>query len=313
MDSARRVGAIASHVVAGGGDPPPTNLAIRTKEGPFIGPLTTDAFIWDEAPAPTEADLAEGEVLCEVVAVTMGAGQRAGLQGASPTSQPIGENLVMAQGRNGGIARVRASRAPAVPVGSLVRCDSGWQQWHVQSATAPAGSAQMVLEILEEGDSGVLADPAVHTGLFGSNGMTAYFFLTEWGRPAAGETVLVSAAAGSVGHIVCQLAKAEGCRVIGVAGSADKCKRLREELAVDHTLSYRDPDFKDQLRELAGPDGIDVYCETLTSPPTPPFRRSAAASRSMAGAVDNTGGEILEAAVPSMATGGRIVCCGSVS
>ena len=106
----------------------------------------------------------------------------------------------------------------------------------------------------------VLADPAVHTGLFGSNGLTAYFFLSEWGRPQTGETILVSAAGGSVGHVVCQLAKAAGCRVIGMAGTAEKCARLREELGVDETVNYRDPDFKAQLRcdcRLVSVDFVD--------------------------------------------------------
>src|SRR6185312_10857867 len=130
-------------------------------------------------------------------------------------------------------------------------------------------------------------DPATALGALGTNGLTAYFGLLDIGRPQTGETVVVSAAAGSVGHVVGQLAKRLGCRVVGVAGAADKCRMLVDELGFDAAVSHRDPEFRNAFR-AATPDRIDVY-------------------------FDNTGGPVLESALFRMAGHGRIVCCGAVS
>ncbi len=130
-------------------------------------------------------------------------------------------------------------------------------------------------------------DPATALGALGTNGLTAYFGLLDVGRPQAGETVVVSAAAGSVGHVVGQLAKRVGCSVVGVAGAADKCRMLVDELGFDAAVSYRDPEFRAAFKD-ATPNRIDVY-------------------------FDNTGGPVLESALFRMATHGRIVCCGAVS
>ena len=130
-------------------------------------------------------------------------------------------------------------------------------------------------------------DPSTALGALGTNGLTAYFGLLSVGQPQPGETVLVSAAAGSVGHLVGQIAKRAGCRVIGVAGSDDKCRLLVDELGFDEAISYRDPEFRNAFK-AATPDRVDVY-------------------------FDNTGGPVLESALFRMATRGRIVCCGVVS
>ena len=140
-------------------------------------------------------------------------------------------------------------------------------------------------QIFEEGTDGL--DPVHHIGVLGGNGLTAYFGLLHIGVPKAGETVLVSGAAGSVGHLVCQLAKNVGCRVVGVAGSEDKLDLLRSDLGVDAAVNYKSGDFRKELA-AACPKGIDVY-------------------------FDNTGGTILQTALFNMATKGRIVCCGNVS
>jgi NADPH-dependent curcumin reductase CurA len=131
------------------------------------------------------------------------------------------------------------------------------------------------------------ADPALHLGVLGTNGLTAYFGLLDLGKPQPGNTVVVSAAAGSVGHIVGQIARRAGARVIGVAGSDVKCRLLVDELGFDAAVNYRAGDFRDAFKR-ATPDRIDVY-------------------------FDNTGGDILGSALFRMNTHGRIVCCGAVS
>ena len=123
--------------------------------------------------------------------------------------------------------------------------------------------------------------------MLGTNGLTAYFGLLDVGRPQAGETVVVSAASGSVGHLVGQLARIAGCRVVGVTGSDDKCAVLTEQLGFDAAVNHRDPAFREAFKAATGA-GIDIY-------------------------FDNTGGDILGAALRRMRPHGRIVCCGVVS
>jgi NADPH-dependent curcumin reductase CurA len=118
-------------------------------------------------------------------------------------------------------------------------------------------------------------------------GLTAYFGLLECGRPKAGETVVVSAAAGSVGTLVGQIAKIKGCKVVGVAGGAEKCALLTRELGFDAAVDYKAGDLRRALRATC-PDGIDVY-------------------------FDNVGGDVLEACLFNMNLHGRVACCGAVS
>ncbi|USU05549.1 NADP-dependent oxidoreductase [Sphingomonadaceae bacterium OTU29LAMAA1] len=124
-------------------------------------------------------------------------------------------------------------------------------------------------------------------GAYSPNTLTAYFGMIDIGRPRPGETVLVSGAAGSVGSIACQIARLSGCRVIGIAGSADKCRWLLDAGCVDAVIDYRHEDVPDRLRVLA-PDGIDIF-------------------------FDNVGGALLQHAIDRMARHGRIVVCGQIS
>ena len=232
------------------------------------GPLEVRHFALRAGPVPTPG---EGQALVRTIALTIGAGQRAGLQGsASYAGAPVA-GVVMG---GTGIGRVEASNAPSLQPGDLVVGPTGWQEYSVHDASqlrkVPAG-----------------ADPALHLGVLGTNGLTAYFGLFEVGRPKPGETVVVSAAAGSVGHMVGQLAKLHGCRVVGVAGADEKCRRLVEELGFDAAVNHRAPEFRAKFR-AATPGRIDVY-------------------------FDNTGGPVLESALFRMNTRGRIVCCGVVS
>ena len=222
-----------------------------------------------EAPAP-----GDGEVLCRTLAITIGAGQRAGLQGSASYAGAPRAGIVMS---GTAVARVEASNDDAVPVGSLVVCPAGWQDYSVHAAAK--------VRVVDEGDGG--GDPAHHLGVYGTNGLTAYFGLFDVGGPKEGQTVLVSAAAGSVGHLVGQMAKIVGCSVVGVAGGEAKCRLLTEELGFDAAVDYKSPDFRGDFKE-ATPDRIDIY-------------------------FDNTGGEVLGGALRRMKPHGRIVCCGVVS
>lgn len=232
------------------------------------GPLSATDFEVRTAAVPL---CGEGHVLCRTLALTIGAGQRAGLQGsASYAGAPVA-GVVMG---GTGVARVEASNSPAFRPGDLVVAPTGWQDYSVHNANT-----------LRRVDHG--SDPALHLGVLGTNGLTAYFGLLDVGKPQAGDTVVVSAAAGSVGHVVGQIAKLRACRTVGVAGSAEKCRLLVDELGFDTAVNYKDPDFRAAFKD-ATPDRIDIY-------------------------FDNTGGDILGSALFRMNLHGRIVCCGVVS
>jgi NADPH-dependent curcumin reductase CurA len=232
------------------------------------GPLAPEHFEMRDAPAPNCGD---GEVLCETIALTIGAGQRAGLQGSASYAGAPRAGVVMG---GSGIARVERSNAAGFNTGDLVVGPTGWQTLSVLKAST-----------LRKVSGG--ADPALHLGVLGTNGLTAYFGLLDLGRPKPGNTVVVSAAAGSVGHVVGQIAKRAQCRVVGVAGSDAKCRLLVDELGFDEALNYKDGNFRAAFKD-ATPNRIDVY-------------------------FDNTGGDILGSALFRMNTHGRIVCCGAVS
>ena len=130
-------------------------------------------------------------------------------------------------------------------------------------------------------------DPTATLSIFGITGITAYFGILDIGRPAEGETVVVSGAAGSTGSIAGQIAMIKGCRVVGIAGSDEKCSWLTNELGFDAAINYRSENVAAKLRETC-PDGIDVY-------------------------FDNVGGDILEATIGHLALRGRVVMCGAIS
>jgi hypothetical protein len=218
-----------------------------------------------ERPAP-----GEGEVLVRVLYVSLDAANRAWMQGATYRSALEAGNVMA----GGSLAEVIESRAETLKPGDLVFADTGWQEW----AAVPARGLSALPRI----------EPLTHLlSVFGVAGLTAYFGLLECGRPKAGETVVVSAAAGSVGSIVGQIAKLKGCRVVGVAGGAAKCALLQTELGFDAAVDYKAGDTRRALR-AACPSGIDVY-------------------------FDNVGGDILEACLFNMNVHGRIACCGAVS
>jgi hypothetical protein len=242
------------------------NRQILLVEKP-AGKLGPEHFRLTQAAIPQPSD---GEVLLRVRYISLDAANRAWMHGATYRSA-IETNSVMA---GGALAEVVESRAPGLEPGDLVFGDTGWQDY----AAVPAKHLVKLPRI----------EPLTYLlSVYGVAGLTAYFGLLKVGRPKAGETVAVSAAAGSVGSIVGQIAKIKGCRVVGIAGGADKCQWLTSELGFDAAVDYKaGPVFKPL--KAAAPNGIDVY-------------------------FDNVGGDILEACLAQMNLFGRIACCGAIS
>src|SRR5690349_13899135 len=231
------------------------------------GKLGPEHFKLVSAAIPQPAD---GEALVRVRYISLDAANRAWMQGATYRSA-VEANSVMA---GASIAEVVSSKAPGLAPGDLVFADTGWQDY----AALPAKHLTRTPKV----------EPMTHLlSVYGIAGLTAYFGLLEVGKPKAGETVVVSAAAGSVGSLVGQIAKIKGCHVIGIAGGKDKCGWLTSELGFDAAVDYKDGAVFKALR-AAAPKGIDVY-------------------------FDNVGGDILEACLPQMNNHGRIACCGAIS
>ncbi|MCE7997497.1 MAG: NADP-dependent oxidoreductase [Rhodobiaceae bacterium] len=246
-----------------------TNRQILLVETPQ-GKLGAEHFKMAETAVPALSD--EGTLLVRTHYISLDAANRAWMQGAT-YRDAVESGQVMA---GGAIAEVVESKSPDFSSGDLVFADTGWQDY----AVVPAKGAQKVPSM----------EPKTHLlSVYGVAGLTAYFGLLNCATPKAGETILVSAAAGSVGTLVGQIAKAAvpDCTVIGIAGSDEKCQWLKDELGFDATVNYKtEPVFK-ALKAVA-PQGIDVY-------------------------FDNVGGDILEAALFRMNNFGRIACCGAVS
>jgi NADPH-dependent curcumin reductase CurA len=247
-------------------DPRRTNRQILLVEKP-AGKLGPEHFRMSEAAIPEPAD---GEVLLRVRYISLDAANRAWMHGATYRAA-VEANTVMA---GGGIAEVVSSKAPGFAPGDLVFGDTGWQEYAAVAARQLAKMPKL--------------EPMTHLlSVYGIAGLTAYFGLLEIGKPKPGETVVVSAAAGSVGSIVGQIAAIKGARVVGIAGGEDKCHWLTSQLGFDAAVDYKDGATFKALR-AAAPKGIDVY-------------------------FDNVGGDILEACLPQMNNRGRIACCGAIS
>ena len=218
------------------------------------------------------ADPGEGEILVEILYTSLDPAMRVWLNEGDSYVPAVGVGEVM---RALGVGRVIASHAPEMNEGDHVTGIFGMQRY----AVVPASSAVRVAE--------ELAPLPSYLNALGIPGMTAYFGLLDIGRPQEGQTVLVSAAAGAVGSLVGQIAKIKGCRAVGIAGGAEKCRMVTEEFGFDAAIDYKAGEVTTSMREHC-PDGIDVY-------------------------FDNVGGEILEAALRNLSRGARIVLCGAVS
>jgi NADPH-dependent curcumin reductase CurA len=243
-----------------------TNRRILLVEKP-ADRLAPEHFRLTQAPAPAPQD---GEVLLRVRYISLDAANRAWMQGATYRSA-VEAGAVMA---GAALAEVIESRADGFAPGDLVFGDTGWQDY----AVLPARQLIRLPKIT----------PLTHLlSVYGIAGLTAYFGLLHVGRPKAGETVVVSAAAGSVGSLAGQIGKIKGCRVVGIAGGREKCDWLTGALGFDAAVDYKAGNLFKALK-AAAPQGIDVY-------------------------FDNVGGDILEACLAQMNLRGRVACCGAVS
>ncbi len=243
-----------------------SNTQILLVEKPH-GTLEESHFQLRKAEVPTPGD---GEVLVRNVLLSLDAANRAWMQGATYKSAvEVGQIM-----HGYAIGEVVESRSNEHAVGDVVAGELGWQEY----AAMPARQLRVV------SDHRPLTH---HHSVLGIAGLTAYHGLLNVVGINEGETLLVSAAGGSVGSLVGQIGKIKGARVVGVAGGPDKCRWVEEELGFDACIDYKNDSLSKALRQHC-PDGVDVY-------------------------FDNTGGDILQAALFAMNLNGRISCCGAVS
>jgi len=214
----------------------------------------------------------EGELLVKLLYISLDPAMRMWVNESRSYLPPVGIGEVM---RALGLGIVTASRNPNFAVGDHVSGPFGVQEYAMTDGRA----ARKV-------DSRIAALPK-HLSVLGMPGMTAYFGLLDTGQPKPGETVVVSAAAGAVGSIVGQIAKIKDCRVVGIAGGAEKCHYISHELGFDAAIDYKSENVKQSLRKHC-PEGIDIY-------------------------FDNVGGTILEAALAQIKLHARVVICGAIS
>jgi NADPH-dependent curcumin reductase CurA len=215
----------------------------------------------------------EGEVLVRNLYLSMDPTYRAWVNDTPTYLPPVGIGEVM---RGITIGVVEKSRNAGFPEGSHVQGLLGWQDYAISD-----GSGLTLLP-----NNPAIPLPAFFA-LFGHIGMTAYFGLLDIGKPKAGETLVVSAAAGATGSIVGQIGKIKGCRVVGIAGGSQKCRWITEDLGFDAAIDYKAEDVLAGLKKHC-PGGVDVYFE-------------------------NVGGAIFEAVLNVINLKARIVLCGLIS
>jgi NADPH-dependent curcumin reductase len=236
-----------------------------------VGMPTRDDWQFTEEPL---APLEDGQVRVKVLYLSLDPAMRGWMNEGKSYIRPVAIGEVM---RAGAVGVVSESRSPRFAVGDYLGGAFGVQRYW----TGPADDKG-----LSKIDPNLAPLPA-WLNVLGMPGMTAYFGLTEIGQPKAGETVVVSAAAGAVGATVGQVAKHLGCRAVGIAGGADKCRAVVEEFGFDACIDYKEGPIGPALKQHC-PDGVDVY-------------------------FDNVGGEILDAVLARINMKARIVICGAIS
>ena len=245
------------------------NRQVRLKARPTGIPHAEHFELVEAAvPEPTE-----GQVLVRNLYLSVEPAMRGWVSAVANYSEPVPLGAVM---RSVAAGRVVQSRHPDYREGELVAGMFGWQDF------AAVGTEAIQRKVTE---SDLPLSAAL--GVLGLNGFTAYFGLLDIGQPKAGETVVVSTAAGAVGSCVGQIARLEGCRTIGIAGGATKTALCRELFRYDSAIDYRLPDFEAHLAEACG-SGVDVY-------------------------FDNTAGPISDAVLRHLNVGARVVVCGTAS
>tara|TARA_R110002167_G_scaffold33327_16_gene107105 strand:+ start:670 stop:1674 length:1005 start_codon:yes stop_codon:yes gene_type:complete len=230
-----------------------------------------DASTWSLEINPVPA-LEDGQILIKQHYVSLDPAMRGWMNDSKSYIEPMALGSVM---RAGSVGEVIASNNPGFKVGNFVSGHGGVQQY-----------------VVTDGKGYYTVDPKLaplptYISALGMTGMTAYFGILEVGKIKEGDVVVVSGAAGAVGSIVGQIAKIKGCTVVGIAGGADKCKYILEELGFDAAIDYKNEDVKERLKETC-PKGLDVY-------------------------FDNVGGEILDLALGRLRLHARVVICGAIS
>jgi NADPH-dependent curcumin reductase len=238
------------------------------------GVLKTDNFQLLEGNCPS---IGEGQFLIKNSYLSLDAGFRQWMnEGASDnylSAMPLGEAV-----QSIALGEVVESRHPDYPVGVHVVGRTAWETYSIADGSD-------LMTIVDVGN-GVTEEH--HLSVLGPSGMTAYFGLRDIGKVKAGDTVLVSAAAGGVGSLVGQMAKILGCRTIGISSSDKKCKWLTTDLQYDDVINYNSEPGLDKSIKALAPDGVDVY-------------------------FDNVGGEMLDTVLPHLALKARVVLCGAIS
>jgi NADPH-dependent curcumin reductase CurA len=212
----------------------------------------------------------EGQVLARTKWLSFEPAMRGWMEDRPNYIPPVAIGEVM---RGMTVSEVVESNRDGVVPGDLVTGMTGWQEWVIGDAN---------LRKLEPG-----SDPRLALSVLGLTGITAYFGLLDVGALKEGDVVVISGAAGATGSVAGQIAKLKGCRVVGIAGGARKCKWLTEEAHFDAAIDYKSEDVGERLSALC-PDGIDVF-------------------------FDNVGGTVLDEALARIARGARVVICGAIS
>lgn len=247
---------------------PITNHQFRLAARPVGLPKTSD---WNYTQEPVR-DPGPGEVLIKVLYLSLDPAMRGWMNEGKSYIEPVKIGDVM---RAFGGGRVIASQHPGFAVGDHVTGVFGIQEYAISDGKG-----------LNKIDTRLLPMP-VYISALGITGLTAYFGLLDVGQAKAGDTVVVSGAAGATGMVVGQIAKIKGCRAVGIAGGPQKCTYLTKDLGFDAAIDYKSEDVGQALRKHC-PGGINVY-------------------------FDNVGGDILDAALANLARGARVVLCGAIS
>ena len=223
------------------------------------------------------AEPQDGGVLVKTLAISLDPAMRGWMNEGKSYIAPVGIGEVM---RAGGVGVVVASKNPGFAVGDHVACGTGVQEYCLVAGEQVRRSGMAKIDL----GMGSLTQ---WLNVLGMPGMTGYFGLMDVGQPKAGETVVVSGAAGAVGQTVGQIAKIKGCRVVGIAGGAAKCEFVVKELGFDACIDYKGGSVREGLKQFC-PDGVDIY-------------------------FDNVGGEILDTVLTRINRKARIIICGAIS
>jgi len=260
---------------------------VRMQRRPVGNIVPGEDLVAASEAAPKDTDLKPGEVLLHRLFLSLDPAMRGWMRDLPSYVPPVQLGAVM---RGGTVNEVVASRNEGFAVGDIVTemmPNEGWSEFSIDQG-------KHLQKLTDSSAQGVPL--SAHLGVLGGTGLTAYFGLLRVGDPKPGETVLVSGAAGATGSVVCQIAKIKGCKVIGIAGGADKARWLKEEVGCDAAIDYKQaggkPEaFQKLLRQglkEAGSKGVDVF-------------------------FDNVGGFILNETLRRLNQKGRVVVCGAIS